>query len=135
MGGINRVLEIGRITRDCEMKYLNTGTAICNFSIAVSEYMGSGKEDWSNYFDCVIFGKRAEGVSPYLLKGQQVGIDGTLHQNRWQKDGANRSKIQIKVNDLELIGSKPAVNHNEEQKQNRPTPAEVKADFEDDVPF
>jgi len=143
MGGINRVIEIGRLVRDCELKYSNTGTAICNFSIAVSEYIGKDREDYSNYFDCVIYGKRAESLNPYLKKGQQVGIDGRLHQNRWtNQEGENRSKIQIKVSDLELLGKKPQ-GSNEQQTNSKPFDP-VKAfhgnqqkpeEFEDEIPF
>lgn len=105
---LNRVFLIGRLTRDSEMRYTASGTAICRFSLAVNRYKrsGDGGSEEVSFFDCVLFGTRAEKLTQYLGKGKQVGIDGSLRQNRWEKDGQARSKVEILVDDLQLLGGR-----------------------------
>ena len=126
---INRVITVGNLVRDAELKYTNSGMAICNFSIAVSEYQGKDKDNWTNYFDCVLFAKRAEALNQYLVKGQKVVVEGNMHQDRWESENGNRSKIQIKVSDLELVGGKKSESKHETPVSNKPE------DFESDIPF
>ena len=100
---INKTVVIGRLTRDPEMAYSQSGTPIAKFSIAVNGM----KDDDVSFFDCVSFKKTAELVSQYLTKGARVGIDGKLQQNRWEdKDGNKRSKIEIIVNTVQFLSSK-----------------------------
>lgn len=108
MADINRVIEIGRLTRDAEVTYTPGGMAIAKFTIAVNRRVknGDGWADEANYFDVQVFGKQAEGLKPYLLKGKMVGIDGYLKQDRWEKDGQKFSKVTINANDLELLSPK-----------------------------
>lgn len=108
MADINRVIEIGRLTRDAEVTYTPGGMAIAKFSIAVNRRVknGDGWADEANYFDVQVFGKQAEGLKPFLLKGKQVGIDGYLKQDRWEKDGQKFSKVTINANDIQLLTPK-----------------------------
>ena len=108
MVDINRVIEIGRLTRDAEVSYAPGGMAIAKFSIAVNRRVknGDGWADEPNYFDVQVFGKQAEGLKPFLLKGKMVGIDGYLKQDRWEKDGQKFSKVTINANDIELLSPK-----------------------------
>lgn len=105
---INRVIEIGRLTRDAEVTYTPGGMAIAKFCIAVNRRVknGDGWADEANYFDVQLFGKSAENLKPYLLKGKQVGIDGYLKQDRWEKDGQKFSKVSINANDVQLLTPK-----------------------------
>lgn len=105
---INRVIEIGRLTRDAEVSYTPGGTAIAKFSIAVNRRVknGDGWADEANYFDVQVFGKTAENLKPFLLKGKQVGVDGYLKQDRWEKDGQKFSKVTINANDIQLLTPK-----------------------------
>ena len=103
---INSVVLIGRLTRDAELRYSNSGTAICKFSIANSYSRKTG-DTWSeetNFFDAVLMGRRAEALHKYLVKGKQVGIKGELRQDRWEQDGQRRSRVEIFVNDVNLLG-------------------------------
>ncbi len=104
---LNHFSLIGRLTRDAEMKYTGAGIAICNFSIAVTRSIKQGEKwiDEPNFFDLTFFGRRAEGVAAYLLKGQQVAVSGELKQDRWEKDGQKFSKVAFQVEDLQLLGS------------------------------
>lgn len=105
---INKLIIIGRLTRDSELSYTNSGFAITKLSIATNRRKKSGDtwEDEANFFDVVIWGKRGEALNQYLIKGQQVCIEGELRQERWEKDGVKRSKVSIEANNLQLIGSK-----------------------------
>lgn len=106
-GDLNVIAIIGRLTRESELKYSQAGGAICRFSIAVNRRKRTADNRWedeANFFDCVYFGKSAEGVNQFLEKGRQVSITGELHQSRWEQDGQPRSRVEIYVNSLQLLG-------------------------------
>ncbi len=88
----------GFLTRDAELKHANSGTAILSFSIANESWFG---EKYTSFFECTAFGKRAESVANYMTKGTAVVIQGKLKQDRWEKDGQNRSKVVIIVDDID----------------------------------
>ncbi len=104
---LNVVALVGRLTRESELRYTQGGAAIARFSLAVNRRKRTGDkwEDEVSYFDCVLFGKSAENMNQYLEKGRQVSIIGELRQNRWEQDGQSRSKVEIFVNSLQLLGS------------------------------
>jgi single-strand DNA-binding protein len=94
----NKVIIMGNLTRDPEMKYLSNGKPVTNFSIAINEKYKKGEEWVENvsYFDVVVFDRQAETCNEYLSKGKQVLVEGKLQQNRWEaQDGTKRSKIEI----------------------------------------
>ena len=137
---INSVVLVGRLTRNAELKYTASGAAICNFSIASNRRIKKGDEwvDQASFFDLTLWNKQAEGLSKYLTKGTQVAIQGYLQQNRWEKDGQIMTKVQIGVDNIQLIGGK------REGQQSAPhKPAEERSqgynDYppndEDDIPF
>ncbi|GMO29908.1 MAG: hypothetical protein Pg6A_18520 [Termitinemataceae bacterium] len=103
---VNHVVLIGRLTRDAEYKVLPSGQGVCNFAIAVNrrKKVGDQWEDEANYFDIVLWGKQADSINRYLVKGKQVGIDGELRQDRWVQEGQNRSKVVISANNVQLLG-------------------------------
>ena len=114
MTDINRVVLIGRLTHDLgsddrSWGYLPSGQALANVSIAVNRSKKSGDEwvDEVSYFDIAIFGKTAENLKPYLLKGKQIAVDGHLKQDRWKdQQGNNRSKITVIADTVQLLGGK-----------------------------
>ena len=82
---INHIMIIGRLTRDADLKYTSGGFAISNFSIAVNRRRKNG-DQWieeANFFEINLYGKSAESLKPYLIKGKQVAVDGELRQDRW----------------------------------------------------
>lgn len=102
---LNKVFIIGNLTRDSELKSVGD-SKILNFSIAVNRSIKKG-DQWvseASYFDCTMFGSRADSLSAYLKKGKKVGIVGELKQDRWEKDGQKFSKVTIIVNEIELLG-------------------------------
>lgn len=117
MTDINKTVLVGRLTRDIEIKYTNSGAAIGNLSIAVNR---SRKQDdqWideTSFFDVKIYGKTAESLRPYLTKGKQITVEGFLKQERWQKDGQNFSRVIVGVENVQLLGGNSG---NDSQQQN-----------------
>ena len=105
---VNHVVLIGRLTRDAEMRYTASGQAICNLSLAVNRRIKKD-DQWieeGNFFDLTLWGKSAEALQRYLLKGTQVAVDGELRQDRWEKEGQKFSKVTVNVNNLQLLGSR-----------------------------
>lgn len=106
MTDLNHVSLIGRLTRDAELKYTSNGFAISNFSVAVNRRKKNG-EQWveeASFFDITLYGKSAESLKQYLVKGKQVAIDGELRQDRWEQDGQPRSKVIISATNIQLLG-------------------------------
>lgn len=108
MRDINVVVLVGRLTRDSELKYTKSGMPVSRFSLAVNRSKKQGEEwvDEVSFFDIDFWGKGAEAVNRYLIKGQQVGVEGELRQDRWEQDGQQRSKIIINAANVRLCGSK-----------------------------
>jgi single-strand DNA-binding protein len=141
MADINQVILIGRLTRDVELKYTNSGFAIANLSLAVNRRVKRDDtwQDEGNFFNCVLIGKRAEALAQYLVKGKQIGIQGELRQNRWEQDGQPRSRVEIFINDIQLLGGRSseqsARNTGEQQGQYSSPEIPTADDFDDDIPF
>ena len=114
MTDMNHVFLIGRLTRDLgaderSFAYVGNGQmARANISIAVNRSKKEGEQwvDEVNYFDITIWGRTAENLKQYLLKGKQIAVDGYLKQDRWQKDGQNFSKVVVVANSVQLLGGK-----------------------------
>lgn len=105
---INKVIIIGRLTRDPEIRTISTGTSVAKFSIAVNRKYSVNSEarEEVSYFNCVAWGRLVEVVRQYCQKGKQVAIEGRLRQNRWQdqQSGQNRSTVEIVTENLQLLG-------------------------------
>lgn len=141
MADINRVILVGRLTRDAELKYTGTGSAVSKFSLAINRRKKSG-DQWVeevNYFDVVVWGKTAESLSKYLTKGKQVGVDGELRQNRWEQDGQARSKVEVHATNIQLLGGgaggRGAAPAGGQAAGGFEEPPEPSSEFEDDIPF
>lgn len=109
MADINSLVLSGRLTRDSELSYTESGMAILRFSLANNRRMKKNDEwiDYPQYFDCIIFSKRAESLNEYLKKGKQVVVSGSLKYESWQdkNTGDKRSKINIFVDNLQMFSS------------------------------
>lgn len=127
MTDINIVTIIGRITRDIgadekSFAYGSTGLARAKVSIAVNRSFKSAEQQVEevSFFDVIIWGKQAETLKPYLIKGKQICVTGYLKQNRWEKDGQKFSKIDIVANSVQLLGSPRAQGEGSSYSQNTP---------------
>jgi single-strand DNA-binding protein len=141
MADINQVVLVGRLTRDVELKYTNSGFAIANLSVAVNRRVKKDDtwQDEGNFFNCVLIGKRAEALAQYLVKGKQIGIQGELRQDRWEQAGQPRSRVEIFVNNIQLLGgrvSDQGGGFTPQRREEQPA-AEIPTadDFDDDIPF
>ena len=114
---INNVTLVGRLTNDPQLKYLPSGTAALEFSIANNYYVSSKESNEVSFFDIVLFGKVAESLSKFLVKGKQVAVSGTLRQDRWEdKEGAKRSRVRINAQSVQLLASQQGDGSNENSK-------------------
>jgi single-strand DNA-binding protein len=98
---------VGRLTRDAELKYTNSGQAVCHFSVATGSRRKKG-DQWveeSSFWDVDLWGKQGESINQYLTKGKLVAVEGTMRQDKWEQDGQTRSKIIISANTVQLLGS------------------------------
>jgi single-strand DNA-binding protein len=131
MTDINRVILVGRLTRDAETKHTASGAAVTRFSIAVNRRVKRGDEweDEASFFDLVLWGH--EGLIQYLVKGKQVAVDGELNQNRWEQDGQKRSKVEVIVGSIELLGNSQVQNADSGAARGAPK----ESGFNDDAPF
>lgn len=106
MNNVNMAVIAGRLVRDPELKATTGGTSVLEFSIAFNTSRknqdGSYAEE-SNFIDCSVFGSFGETLARYMRKGMKVTVAGSLKQERWtSKDGQNRSRIRLRVSDVEL---------------------------------
>jgi single-strand DNA-binding protein len=109
VANFNRVILMGRLTRDPELRYSGGGMAVCTFTLAVNRRVKKGDawEEEAGFFDVVVFGKTAERSAEYLAKGRQALIEGELVQRKWEsQDGQKRSKIEISANVVQFIGGR-----------------------------
>jgi single-strand DNA-binding protein len=98
MTSFNKVILLGNLTRDPEVRYTPNGIAVASFAIAVNRKYKQGDEtkEEVSYIDIVVFGKQAESCGQYINKGDSVLIDGRLQQRRWEtEDGQKRNKIEV----------------------------------------
>lgn len=116
---LNKVLLIGRLTRDPEIRFLPSGSQVTSFSIAVNRSYKSGDE-WKEetyFFDIETFGTLAERLGRQLSRGFQVLIEGELRQDRWEnQNGEKRSKVKVIANKSSIL-SKPGEKSNKEYKE------------------
>ena len=139
MSDINHVVLVGRLTRDAELKYTNSGFAIAKLGLAVNRRVK--KEDtWqeeANFFDAVMMGKRAEALAQYLQKGKQIAVEGELRQDRWEQEGQRRSRVEIFVTNIQLLGGRAGAPVPEPSAGEEAPPQGVPTadNFDDDIPF
>jgi single-strand DNA-binding protein len=137
MADVNKWIGIGRLTRDATLTYTSGGMAICKFAIAVNARVKQGESwaDEASFFDVTVFGKAAEAINQYLVKGKQVAIEGRLKQDRWEKDGQNHSRVVINADNVQLLGGGEARPDKQARQEGSAQGDGVPSDFPDDYPF
>src|SRR6478735_3787079 len=108
---INRVVLVGNLTRDPEMKHLPSGTALCSLRVAVNTRRKDESGQWTdkpNYFDVSVWGAQGESCAQYLAKGRPVAIDGRLEWREWEAtDGSGkRQAVEIVADNVQFLGSR-----------------------------
>ena len=109
MASYNRVILLGNLTRDIELRYTNSRMAVCQNAIAVNDRRKNASGEWideTSFVDVTFFGRTAEVVSEYLSKGSPIFVEGRLKQDTWEKDGQKRSKLHVIVDRMQLLGGR-----------------------------
>lgn len=149
--GVNKVILVGNLGRDPEIRYSANGQAIANVNIATSESWKDKttgeKQEKTEWHRIVFFGRLAEIAGEYLKKGSQIYVEGRLQTRKWQdKEGKDRYTTEIVANEMQMLGSRggsggPSDSFNQDTGSTNNAPATSSAstgggdDFDDDIPF
>lgn len=123
----NKVIIIGNIGKDCELRYTSNGTPICNFNIATNERRKdkTGEmQDITTWFRVALYGKFAESSAPNLLKGKSIYVEGRLNVKEWtDRDGKIHHTLEINASDMKFIGGgdEQSKLNLDSKQQSRPT--------------
>lgn len=130
----------GNLGGDAEQRFTPSGESVVSFSVGVKA--GYGDKATTTWARCQMWGKRGESVMPYLMKGQLVGVSGELSSREWEdKQGQKRTSIEVRANDLTLLGKKEASSAPQTNREQHKTANAHAAngggfaDMDDDVPF
>jgi single-strand DNA-binding protein len=147
MASYNRVILVGNLTRDVEVKYTSNQTAVTDIGLAVNDRRKTPSGEWVDeptFVDVTLWGRTAEIASQYLSKGSPVLIEGRLKLDTWETDGQRRSKLRVVGERMQMLGSRPAHNagspeyagsgaQNSQPTNTEQSPAPGPPD--DDIPF
>ena len=133
---MNTFNAIGNIGQDAEVRFTKNGGALTSFSVGVSSGWGDNKT--TTWVNCTLWGKKdgtPAPVSPYLVKGQKVGITGEISLREWESNGKSGTSLECRINNVTLCGEKKAP-----AQQQAPAPApdgipDRTGSFDDDIPF
>jgi single-strand DNA-binding protein len=112
MASFNKVILLGNLTRDPELRYTPQGSAVCEFALALN-YVYTNKQTGQkveevSYIDLVAWGKTGETIAEYMKKGRQIMVEGRLKQDRWEaQDGKKMSKVRVTAENVQFVGSRP----------------------------
>lgn len=155
MANFNKVILLGNLTRDPELRTTPKGTSVCQFGMAVNRVFRSGEggetQEETTFVDLEAWGRQAEVISKYVTKGNQLFIEGRLKFDSWEsKEGEKRSKLKVVVENMQLMsnrggegGGQPSGNYTPAARSapaSSPAPSSPAApapsgDIEEDVPF
>ena len=146
--GVNKVILVGNLGNDPDMRYTAGGAAVANISVATAESWrdkeSGEQQERTEWHRVVFFGRLAEIVGEYLRKGSQIYVEGRLQTRKWtDKDGHDRYTTEIVANEMQMLGGKGGGSANYEsapqsQQDNSPAPSSSPTpadDFDDDIPF
>lgn len=108
MASFNRVVLLGNLTRDIELRYIGSGTAVTDIGLAVNDRVKKNDQwvDETTFVDITLWGRTAEVANEYLSKGSSVLIEGRLKLESWEKDGQKRTKLKVIGERMQMVGGK-----------------------------
>lgn len=109
MASFNRVILLGNLTRDTELKWTQSGTAVANIGLAVNDRRKGNDGEWieeTTFVDVTLWGRTAEVANEYTRKGEPVLIEGRLKLDQWEQDGQKRSKLTVVGERLQLLAGR-----------------------------
>jgi single-strand DNA-binding protein len=149
MASFNRVILMGNITRDIDLRYLQNGTAVTDLGLAVNDRRRNQQGEWiddTTFVDVTLWGRTAEIAGEYLSKGSPVMIEGRLKLDTWEADGQKRSKLKVIGERMVMVGGRQGAGSGRPagsdfdagyQNSNSPVPATSSGGSQqgDDIPF
>ncbi len=142
MPNINMVVLAGHMTRDAELKTLDSGMAVCNFGLAINrKFKTAGGEDREEvtFIDCEAWGKTAENLTRFFSKGSAIFLTGRLKLDQWESEGGEkRSKVKVVVNEWQFVEKKTEGQKPGGEVELKPTARSQRAPAQpddDDIPF
>ncbi len=139
MAGINKVILVGRLGQDPEVRYTPDGTAVANFSMATSQEWkdkNTGeKRQKVEWHRVVAYRRLAEICAEYLTKGKQVFISGKLQTRQWDKDGSTRYTTEIIADKMQMLGSRTQAQQEKPPGSFNSLPEGTSSSTDDDIPF
>ena len=109
MASYNRVILVGNLTRDIELRYIPSGQAVSDVTVAVNDRRKTANGDWvdeATFVDVTLWGRNAEVASEYLSKGSPVLIEGRLKLDRWESEGQKRSKLRVICEKMQMLSGR-----------------------------
>ena len=109
MASFNRVIVMGNLTRDVELRYVQSGTAVADIGLAVNDRRKNQTGEWieeTTFVDVTLWGRTAEVAGEYLSKGSPVLIEGRLKYETWETDGQKRSKLKVVGEKMQMVGGR-----------------------------
>ncbi len=109
MASYNRVILVGNLTRDPELRYIQSGMAVTDVGLAVNDRRKTATGEWVDevtFVDVTVWGRQAETVSEYLTKGSPVLFEGRLKLDTWEKDGQKHSKLKVVCERMQMLGTR-----------------------------
>jgi single-strand DNA-binding protein len=144
MASYNRVVLMGNLTRDVELKYIQSGKAVTDVGLAVNDRRKTQSGEWveeTTFVDVTLWGRTAEVAGEYLSKGSSVLIEGRLKLDTWETDGQKRSKLRVVADRMQMIGGRsggdgtPSSAPHDEFSEPAVAAAPPSGPPEDDIPF
>ena len=108
--GFNKVIIVGNLTRDPEVKYIASGTAVANCGVAINERRKDNTGNWvddTTFVDVTFWGRTAEVLGEYCHKGSSILVEGKLRLEQWESEGQKRSKVSVTGLNLQMLDGKP----------------------------
>lgn len=109
MASFNRVILVGNVTRDPELRYISSGTAVTDVGLAVNDRRKNASGEWveeTTFVDVTLWGRTAEVAGEYVTKGSPLLIEGRLKLDTWEKDGKKNSKLRVVCDRMQLLGGR-----------------------------
>ena len=145
MASVNKVILLGHLGKDPEVRYMPNGEAVCNFSMATTNTWkdkSGQKQEATEWHNIIAYRRIAEVIGEYCKKGKPIYVEGKLQTRKWEKDGITRWSTEIIVESMQLLGGRESSEYGGAPEENS-APAQQPAgqqagafdNFEDDIPF
>jgi len=134
--GFNKVILLGNLTRDPELRTIPSGQTVCSFSLAVNRSWKNAEgetQEAVDYVDCNAWGKAGELINQYMQKGRAILVSGRLQQRSWEQDGQKRNKIEVVVEDFNFVGAPGEGGGSAGSNTPAPAPAQKTGKKDDEV--